>query len=108
MSEGDLVMWHGKQTEHTSLKNRVVYQVMQVEERDSDLIGTMVTFKLRPAFDIGQPMGVAVHTISWSSSELRKVTLVDLGVIRLSFDNFIREYARMLGMETTDNELPGT
>ena len=56
-------------------------------------------YHLRVAFDFERPMGQAIGTVTWSDHELRKLTLLDVGVIRLSFDNFIREYAREQGAE---------
>ena len=115
MNEGDLVVWTGKQTEHTTLKNHIIYQVMSKKIETSPPItpGNPSTehtrLMLRPAFDFQRPLGTAINTLSWSDHELRKVTLVDLGVIRLAFDNFIREFARQQGMEdVTDDELPRT
>lgn len=105
MNEGDLVVWTGKQGEHSTLKNHIIYQVMsrKIEKSPSITPGgpeyESLRFTLRPAFDFQKPMGVAINTVTWSDHELRKVTLVDLGVLRLSFDNFIREYARFQGME---------
>jgi hypothetical protein len=105
VNEGDLVVWTGKQTEHSTLKNHIIYQVMSKKVETTPPItpgGTPsehIRFMLRPAFDFQKPMGVAINSLSWSDHELRKVSLVDLGVLRLSFDNFIREYARFQGME---------
>jgi hypothetical protein len=107
LNEGDLVIWTGKQSEHSTLKNHIIYQVMSKKLETSPPITPGGTpsehwrLNLRPAFDFQRPLGVAVNTLSWSDHELRKVTLVDLGVVRLAFDNFIREFARMNGMEDT-------
>lgn len=113
MNEGDLVIWTGKQTETSTLKNRVIYQVMKKTiETTEGLLGgksfTSTRLHLRVVYDIGQPMGVHINTSSWSEHELKKLSLVDLGIIRMTFDNFIREYARLQGMEdVTDDEVPG-
>lgn len=112
MIEGDLVVWVGKQTEHSTLKNRIIYEVMKKEVETKDGLGgipwTTTRLTLRPAYDFERPTGVSVGTVTWSTvSELRKLSLVDLGVIRLTFDNFIREFARQQGMEdVTDDEVP--
>lgn len=114
MNEGDLVVWTGKQSEHSTLKNHIIYQVVarKLEKNEPIMPGGQshetVRFTLRPAFDFTRPMGIAINTLSWSDHELRKVTLVDLGVLRLSFDNFIREYARFQGMEDGSDGVPGT
>lgn len=107
LNEGDLVIWTGKQTEHSTLSRRVIYHVIKKEEEQHEgILGgkpwSSTRLTLRPAFDFDfeHPTGVNVGTVSWSTtSELRKLNLIDLGVIRLAFDNFIREFARLHGME---------
>lgn len=99
MNEGDLCIWTGKQTDTSSLKNRIIYHVVRKENKSSDLMGEYHIYYLRIAYDPEHPVGTHVKTISWSGSELKKLSLVDLGVMRLALDNFIREFARLHGME---------
>lgn len=95
---GDLVMWTGKETEHSSLKRRLIYQVVSKK-----LEGTPPhenwRHQLRVAFDFEQPSGTNLQTISWSSWELKKLSLLDLGTLRIHFDTFIKWWAETQGFE---------
>jgi hypothetical protein len=101
LNQGDLCIWSGKQTETSFLKNRVIYQVMSRDD-ETDKYGNHIRLTLRVAFDLASPVGTVIAVHSWSTHELRKISLIDVGIIRLSLDNFIREYARQRGMDVTD------
>ena len=96
LSLGDLVMWTGEQTKFSSMRNRVIYEVVE-KTLMKDSIGFNYAFKI--AFDIENPMFSSTRTISGSLYDLRKISLLDLGVTRMYFDEFIKNWALRQGTE---------
>jgi hypothetical protein len=95
----DLCMFVGDE-KISVLKPRIVYQVV---ERTAEVSPTYssVRYRYRVAFDPENPTGTSADTtISFSGTRnMKKLTLLDLGILRLSLDTFIREYAKHLGAE---------
>lgn len=101
---GDLVMYVGKVTEHMPLHRRCIYKV--VRKRHPEDAQHVATYHFRPVFDFENPLGQSLDMIGWSTlRDLRKLSLVDLGTLRLHFDNFIREWARQVGHDNADEAL---
>jgi hypothetical protein len=100
LSVGDLCLFTGDE-KFSSLKSRLVYQVVSKED------ATMVSgypqhrYRYRVAFDLENPSGTSTDTsITFSSTRgMKKITLLDLGTLRLHLDEFVRWYARYKGME---------
>lgn len=98
LNVGDLVLWVGKQTEYTFLNRRTLYQV--VERREPEKPERIVQYRFRAVYDIENPIGTAVDATPFiSSRDTKRIDLLDLGVLRLTFDTFIKEWARSRGVE---------
>jgi hypothetical protein len=97
LSVGDLILWTGKQTEYSSMRNRVIYQVTA---RETTAGSSYSHYRFRPVFDFENPMGTDL-TVNGTMTirEMKRLTLLDLGVLRLMFDHFVREWARSQGTE---------
>jgi hypothetical protein len=92
---GDLTFFVGKQTEHSALQRRVIYQVTSIEAHDGTLTRNLT---LQPVFDFENPIGTELKTVTWcSESLLKKLNLLDIATLRLYLDNFLRAYAKRVG-----------
>lgn len=102
---GDLVMWCGKQTEGSMLRQRVIYLVTAKTETNVETViptgYPSYRYYLRPAFDFERPTGQDMSQVSWSSHDLKLISLLDLCTMRLHFDSFIRWWAKTQGLEDT-------
>lgn len=98
---GDLVLWVGKPSEYATFHRRLVYQIVEIVHLENS--AATCSYRLRPAFDIENPIGCTVETTGYPvmSAYLKKLTLLDVGIIRLKFDSFIKEWAKNLGMNIT-------
>ena len=92
---GDLAVWTGKPNEYAPLSRRVIYQV--IERKEPPEGSYYVQYRFRAVFDIENPIGTVVESTSFMTSrEMKKLSLLDLGSLRLHFDNFIREWAKQV------------
>lgn len=90
---GELIMYVGN-PEHSTLKPRVIYQVVKKEANDSKFSGTPFFYRLRPAFDIQNPTGTELETTSnLSVRGMRRLSLVDVGTLRMLLDEFIKQWS---------------
>lgn len=103
LNVGDIVMWTGKVTEYSPFQRRLIYQVVQVIPAAATDIHQEPKYRLRPAYDIENPVGAVVEAASFtiSSNHLKNLSLLDMGIIRLTFDNFIKEWAKSKGANIT-------
>lgn len=93
MEVGDLVMWMGKPTEYSQFHRRVVYQVIEKEPAKESTYSSN-NYRLRVAFDFENPMGTDMNSVSHlGTRDFKRLALLDVGVLRLLFDNFIREWS---------------
>jgi hypothetical protein len=101
---GDLVMWYGKPSDYASFQRRVVYQVVERIEPSQDE-GRQAQYRYRPVFDLENPIGVPTEpTCLMSSREMKQIRLIDLGMMRMLFDSFIRTWIADQGSpEATDD-----
>lgn len=98
---GDLVMYTGKVTEHSSFRRGSIYQVIKKKEPTDPEYAA--TYHFRLVFDMENPMGSPLDTVGFSTTrEMKKLSLLDLATIRLHFDNFIREWAKAVGEADVD------
>ena len=89
--------------EHTKLKQRTIYQVVEKKLQPQSTFSHH-EYRYRVAFDFENPVGQTSELIShWGTRGLKKLSLVDVGFMRLAFDNFIREWARSQGADDTDD-----
>ena len=85
------------------MKQRIIYQVAE-KKSAPDGYGTPWQYRFRIAFDLEHPMGVNLDMVGFMTlREMRRLTLLDLATLRLHFDNFIREWARMMGEPDPDD-----
>lgn len=97
----DLVMWTGRVTEFSTMSRRVVYRV--VERKDPTDESNYVQYRFSPAFDLESPIGSSLDVTPWMTArEMKRLGLLDLGTMRLHFDNFIREWAKRAGEPDVD------
>lgn len=102
MQVGDLCMFIGDE-KHSQLHNRIVYQVVEKKEALASSFSHH-EYRYRVAFDIQNPVGVHVDTVSaYGTRGMRKLGLVDVGTVRLHLDNFLREWARSMGVDGSDD-----
>ena len=96
---GDLVFWTGKSTDFTMMKPRVIYQV--IERKEPEQHASYAQYRFRPVFDIANPVGITVESVGFMTAtrEMKKLNLLDLGILRLTFDNFIRDWTRSQGAD---------
>ena len=106
LEPGELVMYVGTTAYTPSFENRVIYQVIEVSETtpSSTEDKPCYVYKLRAVFDIKNPIGNTVDTLTWRSSSVgnfKRLTLLDVGIIRLKFDSFIKEWVKSLGTDVS-------
>ena len=90
---GDLVVWTGKERQYAMLQHGIIYRVIEKKEAENG-DPAAATYRLGAAFEFCSPIGSSVDVTGLHGSrELKKLGLLDLGIIRLAFDNFIREWA---------------
>lgn len=101
----DLCIWTGKQSEHSVYRNRIIYRVVEKRWVEPKLMpsGNQVSgyhsVRFAVAYDLENPMGQSFDSVGFANiREMKKLSLVDLGIIRLTFDNFVREWAKRQGM----------
>lgn len=100
---GDLVMWDGKPSEHGSFRHGIIYRVVGRTEPGEKTTYDIPRYQFLPVFDFSRPMGTAVESFDFSTiRDLKKLNLLDLGTLRLHYDNFIREWAKSCGMEVDE------
>jgi len=93
LSLGELIVWTGKPTEYSQFFRRVIYEVVG-KECVKDASWATHVYKLRPAYDIENPTGTDMTTFTYMGTrELKRLTLVDVGIMRLAFDNFIKQWS---------------
>lgn len=99
LAVGDLVMWTGKTSDYGLLYRRIIYQV--VEKRDPIEDGHVVQYKFRAVFDFENPVGTPLTPSGYMSArDVKRISLLDLGIMRLTFDTFVKEWAQEQGMLT--------
>ena len=90
-------MWTGTQREHSVFSRRIIYKVLRKKPIPGGILSS-VEYELIPAFDIENPLGTVIgstHT-TWDR-DLKKLSLIDLGIMRMYFDFFVKEWARQQG-----------
>jgi hypothetical protein len=88
----------GKVTEYATLHRRVVYQVVGKENTNPVTSFATHRYMFRVAFDFENPMGTNLDAVAYMGTrDLKRIELLDLGTIRLHFDNFLREWALKMG-----------
>lgn len=98
LNVGDLVMFTGRVSEHNIIHRRIIYKVVAKDSISSPW--AKFNYKYRVAFDFENPLGTELDsTGSMSDRDLKKISLLDLGVIRLMFDNFIKEWSHKQGFD---------
>jgi hypothetical protein len=61
-------------------------------------------YQFQVAFDFSNPVGVPIDSFGFSTTrELKRLSLLDVCTLRLHFDNFIREWARLNGEANPDD-----
>jgi hypothetical protein len=94
-----MALFVGDEKSHT-LKNRVIYQVVGKEEAPHSTYSHH-TYRYRVAFDLANPLGTSLddtHT-GLGTRGMKKLSLVDVGTLRLRLDSFLKEWARWLSDE---------
>ena len=91
---GDVVMYVGDM-KYAILQRRVVYRVVDKEQQPENA-SYPFSYRFTAAFDLENPLGQVIEPSCQMSSlkDFRKLGLLDLGVIRLIFDDFIKEWAK--------------
>lgn len=101
---GDLCIWTGNQSEHSTYKNRLIYRCVEKRDNESTDGSTYTSYRFVIAFDLSNPIGVHMDPVGFGSiREMKKLTLLDVATIRLHYDNFIREWAKQQGMPDPDD-----
>lgn len=101
---GDLCMWTGKQNEHSTYKNRVIYRCVEKRLNENSDGTTYISQRFIVAFDLENPMGQQLDPIGFGSArDMKRLSLLDVCTMRLHFDNFIREWAKVNGMGNPDD-----
>lgn len=101
---GDLCMWSGRQSEHTTYRNRVIYRCVEKRLQDHGDGTTYFSHRFVVAFDLENPMGQPMDTIGFGSArEMKRLSLLDICTLRLHLDNFVREWAKSQGMGNPDD-----
>lgn len=97
----DLVMYVGN-PDHSVLKPRIVYRVIDKELSEPTATSKATLFyRLQIAFDVEHPMGSTLEpTPKVSVRGLKRMSLLDLGTVRMLFDEFIKAWSRSV------NEVP--
>ena len=96
---GDLVVWTGKPSQYSSIRHGVIYRIVERKVNEHDPL--VAVYRLGTAFEFTNPVGTHMELSGFSGAhELRKLSLLDLGIIRLTFDAFIKEWARTKGAES--------
>lgn len=97
---GDLVMWDGKPSEHCTFRHGMIYRVVGKQPPDEKSTYDITRYRFITVFDFARPVGQPVDSFEFSTTrDLKRLSLLDLGTLRLHFDNFIREWAKQEGME---------
>ena len=101
---GDLCLWTGTQSEHSTYKNRIIYRCVEKRQNENSDGGTYVSYRFVVAFDISNPLGQQLDPIGFGGvREMKRLTLLDVCTIRLHYDNFIKEWAREMGAANPDD-----
>lgn len=102
----DLVVWTGSSHQYAQLEHGVIYRVLERQDRASkDGESAHVSYKLGVAFEFNSPIGLSALTRTVNmTNDLKKLSLLDLGIIRMAFDNFIKQWAKDMGHEDTCHE----
>lgn len=102
---GDLVMWDGKPHEHCYFRHGMIYRVVNKIPPDGTMTYSIARYKFVPVFDFTNPVGQSLDSFEYSTTRnLKRLSLLDLGTLRLHFDNFIREWAKQEGMDVDDTQ----
>lgn len=100
---GDLVMWDGKPHEHCSFRHGVIYKVVAKRGADETSNLGVARYHFRAVYEFNRPIGQDVGSFEFSTTrDLKKLTLLDLGTMRLYLDNFIREWAKQEGIDVVE------
>jgi hypothetical protein len=104
---GDMCVFVGDEKHQAELRNRVVYQVVHKELAPASSYSHH-RYHYRVAFDLQNPSGTAADTVTALGTRgMKKLSLTDLCIIRLVFDNVIKEHACEQGMERVPGEGTG-
>lgn len=99
---GDLVLWDGKPHEHSSFKHGVIYKVVGKQEAGESNLN-LARYHFRVVYEFNRPVGQEVASFEFSTTrDLKKLSLLDLGTLRLYLDNFIREWAKEEGAHVSE------
>lgn len=100
---GDLVMWDGKPHEHSLFRHGIIYRVMNKREPENTTYMQHQQYQFRAVFDFNRPVGQPIEAFGYSTvRDLKRLSLVDLGVLRMTFDSFIKEWAKQEGADVSE------
>lgn len=94
LNVGDLVAYVGD-AKYAVLNRRVIYRVVEKEQQPESSIYPYM-YRFVSAFDLENPVGQHMERSHQFATlkDFRKIELLDLGIIRLVFDEFIKEWAK--------------
>lgn len=100
LSVGDVCLFVGDE-KYSSLHRRIIYQVVAKEDAPGSSYSHH-SYRYRVAFDFENPTGSSTDiTSALGTRGIKKLDLIDLGTLRLHYDNFLRWWAVTQGMESS-------
>ncbi len=94
---GDVCVYVGQEpSAYTRLMPRVAYQVVSKDDEVGMMTWRKHRYGLRAMFDIAGHEDASVVRYTLSERFLRRVDLVELGLLRMQLDDFIRRHAVQL------------
>ncbi len=90
----------GKPERYDVMRSGIIYKCIEAKCSGTDW--RYMQYRFLPVFSMENPIGIPLEATSWQPSrDLKRISLLDLGMMRLAFDSFIKEWAKD---KTSDSE----